>query len=148
MIGEFGTDWRGWNRTNDLYLRGWREGIWGGALGGSVGTAMSWYWEIIDSENDHPVYSALGAILNRTGWGHGTWININFQTSGTPPSTVGDPIPGGQPFNVQLPLDGGWADMTPGQLAIPNAFAANYSAGKLNSFVHGIWHSDLKRRSN
>ncbi|MGA3143316.1 MAG: hypothetical protein ABSF10_09790 [Verrucomicrobiota bacterium] len=56
MIGEFGTDWRGWNRTNDLYLRGWREGIWGGALGGSVGTAMSWYWEIIDSENDHPVY--------------------------------------------------------------------------------------------
>lgn len=68
MIGEFGTDWRGWNRTNDLYLRGWREGIWGGALGGSVGTAMSWYWENIDSENDYPGYSALDSVLNRTGW--------------------------------------------------------------------------------
>jgi hypothetical protein len=144
MIGEFGTDWRGWSRTNDLYLRGWREGIWGGALGGSVGTAMSWYWESIHSENDYPVYSALGAILNHTGWGRGAWTNVNFQTSGTPPPTVGDPIPGGQPFNVQLPLDGGWAHMTPGQLAVPNADAANYSAGALNSFVHGIWHADLK----
>ena len=144
MIGEFGTDWRGWNRTNDLHLRGWREGIWGGALGGSVGTAMSWYWELIHSENDYPVYSALGTILNRTGWGHGMWTNIGFQTSGTPPSTVGNPIPGGQPFNVQLPLDGGWADMTSGRLAVPNASAANYSAGALNSFVHGLWHSDLK----
>jgi hypothetical protein len=144
MVGEFGTDWQGWNRTNDPYLRGWREGIWGGALGGSVGTAMSWYWDLIQSENDYPVYSALGAILNRTGWERGRWTNINFQTSGTPPSTVGDPIPGGQPFNVQLPLDGGWADMTPGRLAIPNASAANYSASTLKSFVHGIWHSDLK----
>jgi len=144
IIDEFGTDWRGWNRTNDLYLRGWREGIWGGALGGSVGTAMSWYWEDIQSEGDYPVYTALGAILNRTGWGRGTWTNINFQSSGAPPPTVGNPIPGGQPFNVQLPLDGGWAQMNPGRLAVPNAGAADYSAGALNSFVHGIWHADLK----
>lgn len=144
MIGEFGTDWRGWNRTNDLYLRGWREGIWGGALGGSLGTAMSWYWEDIAGENDYPVYAALGAILNRTGWGRGAWTNINFQSSGAPPPTVGDPLPGGQPFNVQLPLDGGWAHLNPGRLAVPNAGAADYSAGALNSFVHGIWHADLK----
>ena len=144
MIGEFGTDWQGWNRTNDPYLRGWREGIWGGALGGSVGTAMSWYWENIAGENDYPVYAALIAILNRTGWGHGTWTNINFLTSGPPPSTVGDPIPGGQPFNVQLPLSGVWGGMSSGQLAVPNASATGYSAIALNGFVHGLWHSDLK----
>ncbi len=144
MIGEFGTSAAGWNRTNDLYLRGWREGIWGGALGGSVGTAMSWWWENIQGENDYPIYSALGTILNRTGWGHGAWTNINFQTSGTPPSTVGDPVPGGQPFNVQLPLDGNWGVLLPGQVAVPNAAAVSYSASTLDGFVHGIWHSDLK----
>ena len=38
MIGEFGTDWHGWNYNNsDPYLRGYREGIWSGALGGSSG---------------------------------------------------------------------------------------------------------------
>jgi hypothetical protein len=73
MVGEFGTDSGGWNRTNDPYLRGWRQGIWGAALGGSVGTAMSWWWQNIDAENDYAVYSALGAILNRTGWGRGLW---------------------------------------------------------------------------
>jgi len=80
MIGEFGTDWRGWNRANDPYLRGLRQGLWGGALGGSVGTAMSWWWENIQSENVYPLYTALGAILNRTGWGRGGWTNIGFQT--------------------------------------------------------------------
>jgi hypothetical protein len=144
VIEEFGTSAAGWNRTNDLYLRGWREGIWGGALGGSVGTAMSWWWENIDGENDYPVYSALGAILNRTGWGRGTWTNINFQTSGAPPTTVGNPIPGGQPFNVQLPLNGNWGVLLSGQVAVPNAAAVGYSAAALDGFVHGIYHADLK----
>ncbi len=144
MVGEFGTSSAGWNRTNDPYLRGWRQGIWGGALGGSVGTAMSWWWDNIDSEDDYPTYAALGAILNRTGWGIGAWTNIAFQTSGSPPVTVGNPLPGGQPANVQLPLDGNWGDMTSGQLAVPGPQAASYSAFALESFVHGIYHPDLK----
>ncbi|HVU27333.1 MAG TPA: DUF5060 domain-containing protein [Verrucomicrobiae bacterium] len=144
MIGEFGTSAAGWNRTNDLYLRGWREGIWGGALGGSVGTAMSWWWENIDSENDYPVYLALGDILNRTGWGSGTWTNIDFQTSGMPPPAVGNPLPGGQPFNVQLPLSDIWGGLSFGPLAVPGIVAANYSATALNSYVQGMWHPDLK----
>ncbi|HEY4952886.1 MAG TPA: DUF5060 domain-containing protein [Verrucomicrobiae bacterium] len=144
MIGEFGTSSTGWNRNADVYLRGWREGIWGGALGGSVGTAMSWWWENIDGENDYPAYSALNTILNRTGWGHGTWTNINFLTSGAPPSTVGNPVPGGQPFNVQLPLNGMWGGSSSGPLAVPNAVAASYSANALNAFVQGNGHPDLK----
>ncbi len=77
MIGEFGTDWHGWNYNNsDPYLRGYREGIWSGALGGSVGTSMSWWW---DSLPDYSVYSALTTILGRTGWSQGAWTSISFK---------------------------------------------------------------------
>jgi hypothetical protein len=144
MVGEFGTDSSGWNRSNDPYLRGWRQGIWGGALGGSVGTAMSWWWDNIEAENDYGVYSALGGILNRTGWGVGVWTNVTFHTAGPPPVTVGNPVPGGQPVNVQLPLNGGWGTLTPGRLAVPGPAAVGYSASVLEGFVHGVGHPDLK----
>jgi hypothetical protein len=144
MIGEFGTSAAGWNRTNDLYLRGFRQGLWGGALGGSVGTAMSWWWENLQTDNVYPVYSALGTILNRTAWGNGLWTNINFQNSGNPPVTVGAAITGAAPVNVQLPLNGGWGAMTPGHLAVPGLQAASYSASALNSFVQGTGHPDLR----
>lgn len=143
MVGEFGTSWQGWNRANDPYLRGFRQGLWGGALGGSVGTAMSWWWQNIAAENDYPLYSALGAVLNRTGWGRGNWTNVLFQTSGPPPVTVGN-LTDGQPFNVQLLLDGNWGDMVSGRLAIPYVQAAGGSAGVLESFVHGSAHANLK----
>jgi hypothetical protein len=144
LVEEYGTDWRGWNRTNDMYLRGFRQGIWGGALGGSAGTAMPWYWENIDSENDYSNFSSLGAILNRTGWGAGAWTNISFQTSGSPPPTVGAPVPGGQPFTVELPLNGNWGALTSGYLAVPGPPAAGYSGQVFDAFVQGIWHPDLK----
>jgi hypothetical protein len=79
MIGEFGTDWQGWNRANDPYLRGFREGLWTGALGGSAGASMAWWWQNIDSENDYGDYAALTAILGRTSWGTGAWTNITLQ---------------------------------------------------------------------
>jgi hypothetical protein len=145
IFDEFGTSWQGWNRTNDLYLRGFRQGLWGGALGGSVGTAISWWWEDIHAENDYPFYSALGSILNRTGWGRGVWTNINFRTSGSPPTTVGDLIPGGQPFAVTLPTGGNWGSMLPGRLAVPNTDAARYASSTLNNFVLGSWFPTLAR---
>jgi len=144
MVGEFGTDAGGWNRTNDPYLRGFRQGIWGGALSGSVGTAMSWWWENIDGENDYPTYSGLGAFLAHTGWAQGVWTNVVFQTSGTAPTTIGNTLPGGQPVNVQLPLNGGWGTITPGQLAVPGPVAANNSAQVLEAFFHGYWKPTMK----
>jgi hypothetical protein len=90
QVGEYGTDWTGWGNAvvGDPYLRGLRQGIWGGALGGSVGTAMSWWWQNIDSANDYWLYSSLGAILDRTGWGRGSWTNIVFG-SGQPLTAIG-----------------------------------------------------------
>lgn len=143
IVDEFGTSWTGWNRTNDLYLRGFRQGLWGGALGGSVGTAMSWWWDSIDAENDYSDYSALGSILNRTGWGRGVWTNVDFQTSGVPPPIVGDPVPGGQPFDITLIPGGNWGAVVSGQLAVPNPDAAQYAASTLNSFILGSWFPTL-----
>jgi hypothetical protein len=144
LIDEFGTDWRGWNRTNDPYLRGFRQGLWGGALGGSIGTGMSWWWENIHAENDYSAYSALGSILNRTGWGRGGWTNIGFKTSGDPPIVVGSLISNGQPFNVTLMLGTQWGAMPPGALAVPNPSAADYSASALNAFFQNTAHPELR----
>jgi hypothetical protein len=143
LIEEYGTSAWSWNRTNDLYLRGFRQGLWGGAVGGSAGTAMSWWYENIYSENDFPIYTALGTVLNRAGWGCGVWTNINFQTSGSPPPTVGDPVPGGQPFNVVLTPSGVWGAIPSGRLAVPSSQAAVYAGTSLNSFVQGWWHPEL-----
>jgi hypothetical protein len=143
LIDEFGTSWQSWNRTNDPYLRGFRQGLWGGAVGGSVGAAISYWWEDIDSENDYSYFTSLGTVLNRTGWGIGTWTNIGFISSGPPPATVGDLIPGGQAFAVQLTPSGVWGDVPSGRLAVPNAQASGYAGTTLNSFVQGWWHPEL-----
>ena len=134
LIEEFGTSALSWNHTNDPYLRGFRQGLWGGAVGGSAGTAMSWWYENIHNENDYPIYSALGSVLNRTGWGHGAWTNINFQTSGSPPPTVGDPVPGGQPFNVVLTPGGVWGVRPSGRLAVPSPASGRVRGYQLEQF--------------
>ena len=140
LIDEFGTSLTGWSRANDPYLRGFRQGFWGGALGGSVGTAMSWWWDNIDAEDDYSDYPALGSILNRTGWGNGVWTNIDFQTSDSPPPTL---TPGGQPFNVVLTPSGVWGAMPTGNLAVTNLQAASYAGVTLNSFLLGAWFPTL-----
>jgi hypothetical protein len=144
MIGEFGTSWQGWNSSGDPYLRGFRQGLWGGALGGSVGTAMAWWWQNIDSGDDYPVYAALNTILGRTGWGRGGWTNIAFHTSGAAPVTVGSLQAGGQPFSVTLMLDTNWGDMDIGEMAVPNAGVAADSANWLESFIQGSDHPSLR----
>lgn len=145
MIGEFGTDWRGWRREQDPHLRGWRQGLWAGALSGSVGTAMSWWWESIHAENLYLTFTALRDIVNPAGWGEGNWQPLDFEIAGEPPSTVGDPRPGAAPFAVILPLDSNWGAQLTGRLAVAEPDAASLSAGRLNAFVHGTAHPDLRR---
>ncbi len=144
LIDEYGTSWQGWNRTADPYLRGLRQGLWGGALGGSVGTTMSWWWQNIHSENVYPIYAALGKILQPTGWGQGAWTNLVFDMSLTPPPTVDEPLPDAQPFNVTLPLDARWGVMLAGEVAVAGPGASSYSASALNGFVHGTTHPNLR----
>ena len=104
MIGEYGTDWRGWRRDQDPFLRGWRQGLWAGALSGAVGTSPSWWWEDIHAENDDTIYRSLTEVLAQSGWGTGAGSRLMFQTAGDPPVSVGQPVAGGQPFTVTARL--------------------------------------------
>lgn len=80
QIGEYGTDWHSWSASLvvDPYLRGLRQGIWGGALGGSAGTAMTWWWDSLAPANDYWLFSSIATILGPTDWGRGSWTNIVF----------------------------------------------------------------------
>ena len=144
MVGEYGTDWRGWAREQDPYLRGWRQGLWAGALGGSVGTSMSWFWENIASENLYPTYRALSGFLGGTGWGQGSWTPLAFATSGDPPILVDALVAGGAPFDAQLLVSGQWGAKPSGRLALARPISATWSSTYLNAFVHGTGHPELK----
>jgi hypothetical protein len=144
LIGEFGTDWRGWNRSSDPYLRGFRQGLWGGALGGSAGSAMAWYWESIHAENVYPLYKAMDTVLRTTGWGRGNWEKITFSGSGSPPPLVGELLPSGESFNAFLQPKQGWGVKPTGRLAVANSQAAGYASSSLDCFVHGSAHSELR----
>lgn len=144
MIGEFGTDWRGWRREQDPYLRGWRQGVWAGALGGSVGTSMSWWWESIHADRLYPRFTALRSILEPAGWGTGEWQPIRFTTTGEPPARLGQPQPSATPFSVTLPLGPGWGEKPEGLLAVGDPDASGRSARTLNGFVHGTAHAALR----
>jgi hypothetical protein len=145
MIGEFGTDWRGWRREQDPYLRGWRQGIWAGALSGSVGTAMSWWWERIHAEGLYPTYRVLRDFLDRTRLGRGAWRPLLFPPPAPPAAEVGDLLPDGQPFAVTLKPDRGWGTKVSGRLAVAGPHSAAQASRVLNGFVQGSSHPDLRR---
>ena len=82
LIGEYGISYNGLKSGNpgDPYSRGFRQGVWGGALGGSAGTAMCWWWDSFNSTN-FQVYGSLGKILTNSGWGVGQCAPISFSRS-------------------------------------------------------------------
>lgn len=146
MIGEYGVNAAGWSRAQDPYLRGWRQGLWGGALSGSVGTGMSWWWEELHAANTYAYNQALKSILSPAAWGHGAWTAIQFKTSGSPPITVTTQAPGTNAalFDITLTPGGAWGGSASGQLAVPNPDAGSYAATTFNAFVHGQSHTDLR----
>ncbi|MBI1840846.1 MAG: cellulase family glycosylhydrolase [Verrucomicrobia bacterium] len=145
LVGEFGVDFRGWMRTQeDPFLRGFRQAIWGGALGGSAGTSMSWWWENLQSENVYVLHQALRSVLSRAHWGEGAWEPITFEGAPPRPTTVGSVIPGAPSFTANLIPSQNWGAMPIGQLAIVDPESAASAASSLNGFVHGTGHPELK----
>lgn len=86
LVGEFGVDFREWNRESDPYLRGFRQTLWAGALGGSAGTSMSWWWENIHDEGVYSALAALARILRHTTWGTGSDIATGWCEDQAQPS--------------------------------------------------------------
>ncbi|MDX1933791.1 MAG: cellulase family glycosylhydrolase [Capsulimonadales bacterium] len=140
LIGEFGTDWRGWNRPNDPHLRGFRQSLWGGFLGNGTGTAMSWWWENVYSEGLYPLY----ALVDRTEqWMRREGVSSpGFRAAGG--AVLGERVAGAR-FDVTLVPDGGWGTPVPGTLPITAPDSAPLAGTRLNRFIHGTTHPDLRR---
>jgi hypothetical protein len=144
LIGEFGMNWQGWVDSDDPFRRGFRQGVWGGLLGGSAGTAMSWWWEQIHAEDLYGIYRSAADFVSRSSLGRGNWRAAALAPADPTPVTVGDLRPGEPSFQATLTLDGQWGARPAGRFALPTADAAAESPGALAGFVHGTSHSELR----
>ena len=147
MIGEIGTSHLNWNIANDPYLRGFRQGIWGGTLGGSMGTSMSWWWEGIHDDNAYPYYTVLRDIMARAGWNEGKWEPATFTESGPAPIDLGELITSGEPFNAQIPLNQLRLNPVSGEAAIADPLAASRAAERISSYLHGTKNPQLQQHA-
>jgi hypothetical protein len=137
MIGEFGTSGANWNSQGDPHLRGFRQCLWGGALSGSVGTAMSWWWQDIDNENAYPVYAAMHRILRDAGWDEGAWTPVEFVDAGPPPTDLAAPVPNSSLFAAQLSLTQSRRFTLTGTFAVADRMVAQRSADALPAWLYG-----------
>lgn len=144
LIGEFGVSAAAWHLDQDPYLRGFRQALWGGALGGSTGTAMSWWWEDIHADRAYPLYKALHDILYAGGWNEGTWTPIEPRSRGERPAEVGEAAPDGAPFNASFALQGSRSSHLPNCLAVNDELAAARGAEFLSAYLHGSRFPDLR----
>lgn len=147
MIGEIGTNHLNWTIANDPYLRGFRQGIWGGTLGGSMGTSMSWWWESIHSDNVYPFYTALTSIMTRAGWNEGNWAPATFIANRPAPIELGEPLPDGEPFTAQFPLNQLRLNPVSGEAAIASPLAADRAAERISSYLHGSRNPQLQQHA-
>lgn len=147
LIGEYGTDWRGWGgRTTDPHLRAQRQALWGSALGGSVGTALSWWWEEMHQDHVYPLYDALARILTAGGWGEGSWRPARVTPASEPPPTrVEAAVPDGEVFSGRLTLNNvTWLDLT-GEVALTGALAAERANESLSNYLGGAAQGARRR---
>jgi hypothetical protein len=145
MIGEFGINSHGWDIAADPYLRGFRQGLWAAALGGTVGSAMSWWWEDIDADDVYPLYAAMVGVLRRAGWNDDAWTPIDFIDHGPPPPALADAIPGGQLFDAEMALNSSRRAALTNACAVANRLAAERSAECLSKYLQGADSPDLRR---
>jgi hypothetical protein len=147
MIGEFGIDARTWNIAADPHLRGFRQALWGGALGGSVGTSMSWWWQDMHSDDVYPLFAAMNGILRNAGWQEGTWIPMEFVGNGEAPLELTRARPGGEPFNAQIALNffRRLKRKMPGAVAVASRLAADRASESLSGYLRGSKEAGLQK---
>jgi len=147
MIGEFGTDFRSWNLAADPYLRGFRQNLWAGVLGGSVGTAMAWWWEGIHDDGAYPFYTVLRDVMARAGWSEGAWTPVTFAENGPAPLALGEPAAGAEPFTAPIQLNQLRLNPVAGEAAIASPLAADRAAERLSSYLHGSGNPRLQQHA-
>jgi hypothetical protein len=67
LLGEFGLAEDNWQRSayikQDTALVHFHNSLWASALSGASGTAMSWWWELLDPMDAYPQYSPLAKFM-------------------------------------------------------------------------------------
>ena len=134
MIGEYGTNAFNLNVDGDPHMRGFRQALWGGVMGGSVGTSMSWWWEDIHRQNLYPIYKTLHDVLTEADWEEGNWTPIQLLQP-PQPTRLAVPLQGALPFNAVLATTPNNRMNLSGKVAIANELAAKRSAEFLQSFL-------------
>lgn len=147
MIGEIGTDFRQWTIANDPYLRGFRQGLWGATLGGSVGTSMSWWWEDLHADQVYPFYTVLRDVMQRAGWLDGAWRPAEFADHGPAPLDLGAPAANAEPFTAPIPLNQLRLNPVAGEAAIADPLAAARAAERISSYLHGTRNPHLQQHA-
>jgi len=145
MIGEFGINSARWDLAADPYLRGFRQGLWAGALGGTVGSSMPWWWQEIDADDVYPLFATLTGFLRRGGWYDGSWTPVAFAEDGPPPAEAGGVDPDGGKFTASLALNASWSAELPDTCAVVSPLAAARAAESLTSFLQGRAHAERQR---
>lgn len=67
LHSEIGFNWRSGHKTRKLDPLGisFKQGLWGGALGGGAGSAFSWWWDsFIEPNNLYKHYSGISKYLS------------------------------------------------------------------------------------
>ena len=143
MIGEYGVSAATWSIAQDPYLRGFRQGLWSGALGGSAGTSMSWWWQDIDKDDVYPLYAVLARVLGDAGWGSGAWAPAALAPRSPLPSELAPHRPGTEEFDAALALNTGRRLRLPGTAVIASPLAAERSSERLSAYLYGAKNPDL-----
>lgn len=115
-------------------MRGFRQGLWGGVTGGSVGTAMSWWWENIHWQNLYPIYDAISRILDEADWQEGEWTPMDIPVQ-LPPEQLGEAIPNADPFDVDLVLNSFRRIRLRGSAAIATPLSAERASETLQNYL-------------
>jgi hypothetical protein len=113
--------------------------LWGGALGGSVGTAMPWWWQDMHKDDVYPLFAAMNGILRSAGWQEGEWTPVDFVSAGAPPTDLARAIPNGELFNAQPTLNSAWRMQRKlsGQMALADLLAADQASQSLMTYLLG-----------
>lgn len=143
LIDEFGVSAASWEISSDPYLRGFRQALWSGALGGSVGTSMSWWWQDIDRDRAYTLYATLDHVLHNAGWREGRWEPARVRAPADTPTELGPENPAAEVFDASLALNIGRRLKLTAVAAIASPLAAERSSEQLSRFIYGTRNPEL-----
>ncbi|NIM06634.1 MAG: DUF5060 domain-containing protein [Armatimonadetes bacterium] len=145
-FGEYGTDWRFRENTNDPDGIHLHNGLWAAMLSGSAGTAMTWWWDnYIEPNNLYHHFAPVAAFAADVNWAQENYL----------PGEVADLryVPGHEPavsgtLTVNPPGES-WNEGSP--LNQPHTYSVNNEGEVTNLAVlsrvqHGLvnhpdWHN-------